>query len=75
MNFQVSEDEGVRLEEDVRVLREGMPERGVWLAGEHAAPFVAVGTLTGAYWSGEAVGMRVLGAWGLVEEGEGEAEA
>ena len=71
MNFQVSEElqegqEEVRLEEDIRALRQGMPERGIWLAGEHTAPFVALGTLTGAYWSGEAVAMRILGAHGLV---------
>ena len=42
-----------------------MPERGIWLAGEHTAPFVAVGTTTGAYWSGEMVGMRVLRVCGF----------
>lgn len=73
MNFQVREDvdatkdeeEEVRLEDDIRALRASVPERGVWLAGEHTAPFVALGTLTGAYWSGEAVGMRLLAANGL----------
>lgn len=72
MNFQVRKDvdaaegeEEVRLDDDIRALRAGVPERGVWLAGEHTAPFVALGTLTGAYWSGEAVGMRVLAANGL----------
>lgn len=54
MNFQVSEETTdseaeVKLEDDIRVLRRGLPERGVWLAGEHTAPFVALGTLTGAY--------------------------
>ena len=29
---------------------------GLWFAGEHVAPFVALGTTTGAWWSGEAVG-------------------
>jgi hypothetical protein len=52
-------------DEDVLALREGCPERGVWFAGEHCAPFVALGTVTGAYWSGEAVGKRILGAYGL----------
>ena len=81
MNFQVRDDADaamgettkeeeeqgeVRLEDDIRALREGVPARGLWLAGEHTAPFVALGTLTGAYWSGEAVGMRVLAANGLV---------
>jgi hypothetical protein len=48
-------------DEDVRVLRQGMPERGVWVAGEHTAPFVALGTVTGAWWSGDAVARRILG--------------
>ena len=43
-----------------------MPERGIWLAGEHTAPFVALGTSTGAYWSGESVGVRILRAYGMV---------
>lgn len=38
---------------------------GVWLAGEHVAPFIALGTTTGAYWSGEGVARRVLGKWGM----------
>ena len=41
-----------------------MPERGVWLAGEHTAPFVALGTVTGAWWSGEGVGRRIVAAYG-----------
>jgi len=45
-----------------------MPERGVWLAGEHCAPFVALGTVTGAYWSGEGVAKRVLKAYELGEK-------
>ncbi|KAH8585525.1 amine oxidase [Bisporella sp. PMI_857] len=70
MNFQVSEEIAdseaeVKLDEDIRALRRGLPERGVWFAGEHTAPFVALGTLTGAYWSGEAVGVRILKAHGL----------
>ncbi|CAK4030581.1 flavin containing amine oxidase like [Lecanosticta acicola] len=61
-NFQVGLQRG---DEDVAVMREGLPERGVWLAGEHTAPFVALGTSTGAYWSGEAVGRRIVEAYGL----------
>lgn len=49
-----------------------MPEQGIWIAGEHTAPFVALGTATGAYWSGEKVALRILE--GLVGEGEGEAD-
>lgn len=44
---------------DVVTMRDGIPEEGVWLAGEHTAPFVALGTVTGAYWSGEEVARRV----------------
>jgi hypothetical protein len=47
---------------------------GLWLAGEHVAPFVALGTTTGAYWSGEGVARRVCGKWGvnIVEDEGGE---
>jgi Flavin containing amine oxidoreductase len=70
-NFKVSDEPGeldaeLKLEEDIKTLRYGMPERGIWLAGEHTAPFVALGTLTGAYWSGEAIGMRILRAHELM---------
>ena len=46
-------------------MREGCPEQGVWFAGEHTAPFVALGTVTGAYWSGQAVAVRVADAYGM----------
>ncbi|KAK3114485.1 hypothetical protein LTR53_007172 [Teratosphaeriaceae sp. CCFEE 6253] len=61
-NFPVGSQDGRR---DVECMRRGMPERGVWLAGEHTAPFVALGTSTGAYWSGEGVAGRVLDATGF----------
>lgn len=47
-----------------------MPDRGVWLAGEHTAPFVALGTVTGAYWAGEGVARRIGRAYGLGEGGD-----
>jgi hypothetical protein len=59
-NFQVGLQEGDR---DIEIMREGLPERGLWLAGEHTAPFVALGTVTGAYWSGESVGKRIVQAY------------
>ncbi len=41
-------------------LREGMGEtRGVWFAGEHTSPPGGLGTVTGAYWSGEQVAKKV----------------
>lgn len=55
-NFQVGLQAG---DEDIKTMREGWPSAGVWLAGEHTAPFVALGTATGAYWSGESVGRRI----------------
>lgn len=59
-NFQVGLEEG---DVDIEVMREGLPGRGLWLAGEHTAPFVALGTATGAYWSGESVGKRIAQAY------------
>jgi hypothetical protein len=61
-NFQTGLEKG---DEDIEVMRRGMPERGVWLAGEHTAPFVALGTVTGAWWSGEGVARRIVKAWDL----------
>jgi len=49
-----------------------MPEQGIWIAGEHTAPFVALGTATGAYWSGEKVALRILE--GVVGEGASEGD-
>ena len=74
-NFQVShEAEQVLYDKDIETLRHGAPERHVWLAGEHTAPFVALGTVTGAYWSGEAVAKRVLHAYGMLDAEEDEVQ-
>lgn len=70
-----NDDDDVQLDQDIEALREGVPERGLWFAGEATAPFVALGTVTGAYWSGEAVGRRLLSVYGFAkEEGEGEGQ-
>lgn len=45
-NFQVGLTEG---DEDIAVMREGLPQRGLWFAGEHTSPLIALGTATGAY--------------------------
>ncbi|KAF4975510.1 hypothetical protein FZEAL_7696 [Fusarium zealandicum] len=63
-NFQVGLEEG---DTDIRTMREGLPDHGLWLAGEHTAPFVGLGTATGAYWSGESVGRRIAEAYGLAK--------
>lgn len=67
-NFQVGLEQGDR---DIEVLRNGNgigPDRGVWFAGEHTAPFVALGTTTGAYWSGERAAAQICDAYGLKEK-------
>lgn len=64
-NFQIGLEQG---DEDIATMRHGMPERHVWLAGEHTSPFIALGTTTGAYWSGEAVGERMAKAYGKGKE-------
>ncbi|KAK4506718.1 hypothetical protein PRZ48_000451 [Zasmidium cellare] len=69
-NFQVGLEKG---DEDIETMRHGMPERHVWLAGEHTAPFIALGTSTGAYWSGEAVGERIAKAYGKAEGEESKS--
>ncbi|KAJ5887884.1 Amine oxidase [Penicillium taxi] len=64
-NFQVGLKEGDR---DIETLRSGAgvhAERGLWFAGEHTAPFVALGTTTGAYWSGERVAAQICESRGL----------
>ncbi|RDW62679.1 flavin containing amine oxidoreductase [Coleophoma crateriformis] len=60
-NFQVGVEAA---DKDIEVMREGLPERNLWFAGEHTSPYVALGTVTGAYWSGEAVGKRISLAYG-----------
>ncbi|KAL9611462.1 MAG: hypothetical protein Q9167_003899 [Letrouitia subvulpina] len=72
-NFQVSDPAaGVELDKDIEALRKGMPERGVWFAGEHTAPFLGLGTVAGAWWSGERVAERMAK---LYEQGEGDRSA
>jgi monoamine oxidase len=63
-NFQVGLERG---DEDIECMRDagGLTGRGLWLAGEHTAPFIALGTTTGAWWSGEAVARRLCGKYGV----------
>ncbi|EXJ83240.1 hypothetical protein A1O1_06859 [Capronia coronata CBS 617.96] len=72
-NFQVGLERG---DEDIEVMRAGVvvhssdgikppTHTGLWLAGEHTAPFIALGTTTGAWWSGEGVARRICAAYGL----------
>ena len=63
-NFKIPskgiQDEDAMIDDGVRSMRNGMVDRGIWFAGEHTGPFVALGTSTGAYWSGEATAVRVI---------------
>ncbi len=43
------EQQQIHLEDDIPAMRVGLPERRIWFAGEHTAPFVTLGTTTGAY--------------------------
>lgn len=54
-------------EADVEAVRHGWPESGVWFAGEHAAPVGELGTVAGAWLSGESVAARVADKYGLGE--------
>jgi hypothetical protein len=70
-NFQVGVQQADR---DIEALRDGGGSgvgRGLWFAGEHTAPFVALGTTTGAYWSGERVARGICGRLGLGNVGIG----
>ena len=47
-------------------LRNGMgDDRGIWFAGEHTSPPGGLGTIAGAYWSGEYVARRVARRHGI----------
>jgi hypothetical protein len=61
-NFQV----GItNADGDVEAMRRGVPERRLWFAGEHTAPFDECGTAAGAYLSGESVAHRILETYGM----------
>ena len=46
--------------EDIRAMRHGIPEHSIYFAGEHTSPFDGLGTVAGAYTSGERVAHRIL---------------
>jgi Flavin containing amine oxidoreductase len=56
-NFQVGMQDAAR---DVKAIRYGMPDRHIYFAGEHTAPFDGLGTVAGAYKSGDAVARRII---------------
>ncbi|KAI1110484.1 hypothetical protein F5Y14DRAFT_465651 [Nemania sp. NC0429] len=52
--------------EHLESLREGMGEdRGIWFAGEHTSPIGGLGTVHGAYWSGEEVYRKLASRYNM----------
>jgi hypothetical protein len=70
-NYQIGLEAG---DVDIETMRHGCPERALWFAGEHTAPFIALGTTTGAYWAGEGVARRICRAYGVAVPVETEIE-
>ncbi|KAH7398600.1 hypothetical protein BKA66DRAFT_407536 [Pyrenochaeta sp. MPI-SDFR-AT-0127] len=64
-NMQVDID---RADEHIRRIQQGMPERGFWLAGEHAAPIEERGTVGGAWMSGKMTAEKILTKYGRIQE-------
>ncbi|KAL8661720.1 MAG: hypothetical protein Q9202_005342 [Teloschistes flavicans] len=62
----------IHIDDSIRSLRHGAPERRLWFAGEATSPFVALGTVTGAWWSGEGVAGRIAAVYGSENTGEGD---
>lgn len=58
-NFQLGMTNAAK---DVEAIRHGMPEQHIYFAGEHTAPFDGLGTVAGAYTSGEKVARRIIGS-------------
>lgn len=58
-NFQIGMPDAAH---DVEAIRQGMPEQHIYFAGEHTAPFDGLGTVAGAYTSGEEVARRIIQA-------------
>ncbi len=63
-NMQVGID---RADEHIRRIQRGMPERGIWLAGEHAAPVEERGTVGGAWMSGKMTAEKILVKYGRIK--------
>jgi monoamine oxidase len=51
----------------IQCLQDGMPERGIWFAGEHAAPIEERGTVGGAWLSGEIAAQKIVAKHRAIE--------
>jgi hypothetical protein len=56
-NMQVGVDGADR---HIQNLQDGIPERGIWFAGEHAAPIEERGTVGGAWMSAEIAARKIV---------------
>jgi hypothetical protein len=56
-NLQVGIDGA---DKHIQTIQHGMPDRGIWIAGEHGSPFDLLGTVAGAYVAGEKVAERII---------------
>ncbi|RMZ83519.1 hypothetical protein DV737_g1628, partial [Chaetothyriales sp. CBS 132003] len=64
-NMQVGIDGA---DDHIRRIQQGMPERGLWLAGEHGAPIEERGTVGGAWMSGKMTAEKILTKYGRIQE-------
>lgn len=67
-NFQIGLAAGG---EDIEALRNGVPEQNIWFGGEHTAPILGLGSVSGAYWSGEDAAEKLVA--GLEGIGNGQS--
>jgi uncharacterized protein YuzB (UPF0349 family) len=70
-NFQIGSKDS---KGDVEVIRHGCPERRLWFCGEHTSSFDNLGSVNGAYVSGESVGQRIMDLYPGFEEENIETE-
>jgi hypothetical protein len=62
-DYQIGLEDGAH---DIEVMRQGMGlERGIWFAGDHTAPVAGLGTVAGAYSSGERVAGDIGRLYGM----------
>jgi hypothetical protein len=60
-NFTIGMEDA---EWDVEALKEGCRDRGMWFVGEHVAPIGELGTVAGAWMSGEEAARSICAKYG-----------
>lgn len=64
-NLQIGIDDA---DKHIKRIQKGMPDRGIWIAGEHASPFEELGTAAGAYMSGDRAAGWILEKYGMIKQ-------